>query len=175
MKQFLIAGALTCAGFAALLLAEVKVDYSHSADFAQYHTYSFIKVNAGNSLWTDRIQRDINEQLQTKGWTMTPSGGAVGITAWGSTKDEKTMNTFYDGLGGGWGWRGFGGDGMATTTVENTPVGTLVVDMFDNNSKKLIWRATAQNTLSDKPEKNEKKLENTIADMFRKFPPPSKG
>jgi hypothetical protein len=57
------------------------------------------------------------------------------------------------------------------TTVENTPVGTLVVDVFDGNSKKLIWRGTATDTLSSKPESNEKKLEHSVTDMFKKFPP----
>jgi hypothetical protein len=33
-------------------------------------------------------------------------------------------------FGGGWFWRGFG-DGIVTTKVENTPVGTLVVEIFD--------------------------------------------
>jgi hypothetical protein len=175
MKKFFMAGALACAGFAVLLFADVKVDYSHQTDFSRYHTFSWIKVNAVDSLWADRIQRDVDQQLSAKGWTMTPSGGDVSVAAWGKTKNEQTLNTFYDGLGGGWGWRGFGGDAMATTTVENTPVGTLGVDMFDSQTKKLIWRATAENTLSKKPDKNEKKLESTVMDMFKKFPPAPKG
>jgi hypothetical protein len=175
MNRFLGAGALVCAGFAVLLFADSKVDYDHHADFSRYHTYSWLKVNATDSLWADRIRRDVDEQLSAKGWTMAPGGGDVAIAAWGKTKNEQTLNTFYDGLGGGWGWRGFGGMGMATTTTENTPVGTLGIDMFDSQSKKLIWRGMAEKTLSDKPEKNEKKLESTVQDLFKKFPPPSKG
>jgi len=37
-------------------------------------------------------------------------------------------------------------------------IGTLVVDLFDTPSKKLIWRGQASDVLSDKPEKNDKKL-----------------
>ena len=47
------------------------------------------------------------------------------------------------GFGGGWFWRGFG-DGMAVTDVENIPIGTLVVDIFDSPTKKLIWRGVAK-------------------------------
>src|ERR1700739_3589340 len=94
----------------------------------------------------------------------------VSVSAFGSTKNQPTIDTFYDGLGGGWGWRrGFGGMGMATTTVENTPIGTLVVDMFDSHSKKLIWRAIDTRNLSDNPEKNIDKLSKSIQDMFKKF------
>jgi len=50
-----------------------------------------------------------------------------------------------------------GGTGTATTTTYT--VGTLVVDMYDARTKELAFRGTAQDTLSDKPEKNEKKVE----------------
>jgi hypothetical protein len=58
---------------------------------------------------------------------------------------------------------------------KNTPVGTLVVDIFDSSRKKLIWRGAGSSVLSEKLEKNEKKLEHTVAEMFKHFPPPSKG
>jgi hypothetical protein len=98
------------------------------------------------------------------------SGGDVAVTGFGSTKEQPTLNTFYDGLGG-WRWGGFG---ETTTTVSNTPVGTLVVDMFDARTKHLIWRGMSTEALSGKPEKNENKLEDAVKDMFKKFPPPAK-
>jgi hypothetical protein len=56
----------------------------------------------------------------------------------------------------------------------NTPVGTFVVDMFDGHTKKLIWRGTSDKTLSEKPDKNAKKLEDAVKAMFKHFPPPPK-
>jgi hypothetical protein len=50
-------------------------------------------------------------------------------------------------------------------------VGTLVIDMFDTNSKKLIWRGSASDTLPDKPEKAVKDLEKSVDKMFEHFPP----
>jgi Protein of unknown function (DUF3300) len=35
--------------------SHVTTDYDHSANFSQYKTYSWIKVQAGDSLWADRI------------------------------------------------------------------------------------------------------------------------
>ena len=158
---------------AVLALASVKTDYSHSADFGQYHTYSWLKVEAGNPLWTDRISSSVNSALSAKGWQEVSSGGDASVSAFGATHTEQTLQTFYDGFGGGWFWRGM--DGLATTTVENTPVGTLVVDIFDTKTKKLIWRGSASDTLSSKPEKNEDKLDKSVSEMFKHFPPPSKG
>jgi hypothetical protein len=153
-----------------LLLASVKTDYDHQANFSQYKTYSWIGAKATDDLWADRITQAVDGQLAAKGWTKVASGGDATVSAFGRVRNEQTLDTFYNGFGGGWRWRGFG-DGMATTTVENTPVGSLTVDVFDAKSKHLIWRASSTETLSSKPEKNEKKLEKAVEDMFKKFPP----
>jgi len=155
------------------LFASVTTDHDKSVDFGKYHTYSWIGVKAGDELWVSRIQDAVNHQLSAKGWQMTPSGGDAAVSAFGSSKNIPTLNTFYDGIGGGWGWRRgwMGGMGETTTTVDNTPVGSLVVDVFDASTKKLIWRGRSSETLSSKPDKNEQKLEKDVADMFKKFPP----
>ena len=162
---------------ALLLLAMTRVDYDHLTNFAQYHTYSWLKVEAGDSLWEERIQRAVDDQLMAKGWVRVPTGGNAAVSAIGSTHDEQQLNTFYNGLGGGWGWWGWGGGGFgeATTTVQNIPIGDLVIDIFDAHTKKLIWRGTAEKTLSSHPQKNEKKLEHELEDLFKKFPPPANG
>lgn len=160
---------------ACLLLAEVKTDYDHHADFARYHTYSWIKVQAQDPLWNDRIKSAVDSQLTAKGWQLVPTGGDAAVSAYGSTHNQQSLETMYDGFGGGWRWRGFGGMGMSTTEPINTEVGSLSVDIFDANTKQLIWRGNSTATLSGKPEKNEKKMDKDVADMFKKFPPPSKG
>ena len=156
------------------IFATVKTDYSHSVNFGQYKTYSWIKVSVEDPLWEDRVTRAVDSQLSAKGWTMAPAGGDAAVAAYSSTKSQKTLQTWYTGFGGGWRWDGFG-DGMATTTVQETPVGTLMVDIFDSSTKKLIWRGVASDTLSGKPEKDEKKLDKAVAEMFKNFPPPPKG
>ncbi|MGA2601149.1 MAG: DUF4136 domain-containing protein [Bryobacteraceae bacterium] len=169
-KRILRYAALGAVTTCILFAAKVTTDYDHSADFGQYHTYSWERVKAGDQLWADRITRDVDQQLSAKGWQKVESGGDVAVTGFGSTKEQPTLNTFYDGFGG-WRWGGFG---ETTTTVTNTPVGTLVVDMFDARTKHLIWRGMSAETLSGKPEKNENKLADAVKDMFKKFPPPAK-
>src|SRR5579863_1069151 len=173
MKKLLMILTLTAAGVM-LAVASVKTDYAHSADFSRYKTYSWLKVEPGDSLWQDRIRRDVDAELSAKGWQNIPSGGDASIAAVGSVKNEQRLETFYDGFGGGWYWRGFG-DGLATTTVENVPVGSLMVDIFDSKTKKLVWRATEEKAVSGDPEKNAKKLQQIIGEMFKKFPPMPKG
>ena len=53
-------------------------------------------------------------------------------------------------------------------------VGTLVVDLFDSGTKKLIWRGSSADTLSDKSDKNIKNLDKGVQKMFDHFPPGQK-
>ncbi len=63
-------------------------------------------------LFIDRIKSAVNTALAVKGWTQVDSGGDVSIIAIQTTQDQETLNTFYYGFGGGWGWRRFGGGGL---------------------------------------------------------------
>jgi hypothetical protein len=60
---------------------------------------------------------------------------------------------------------------MATTTTDVTKIGTLVVDIFDSQTQKLIWRGKQSDAISGNPGKNEKKLSKDLAGMFKHFPP----
>jgi hypothetical protein len=153
---------------------QVKTDYDRSANFSQYKTYSWEKVQTQDPLWVDRIKEAVNAALAAKGLTPVESGGDIAIVAMETTQNQRTLNTFYDGFGGGWRWRGAGGFGTATTTVDNYKVGTLVVDLFDAHTKTLIWRGSASDTLSDKSDKNIKNLDKGAQKMFDHFPPDEK-
>jgi hypothetical protein len=152
---------------------QVKTDYDRAANFTQYKTYSWQHVKTRDPLDVDRIKGAVNAALAAKGWTHVDSGGDASIVAVEMTRDQQTLNTFYDGLGGGWGWRRFGGGGFgeATTTTETYKVGTVVVDLFDTKSKQLIWRGSASDTLSNNSDKNIKNLDKSIEKMFQHFPP----
>jgi len=156
--------------------AEVRTDYDRNADFSRYHTYSWGNVHTQNPLWVDRIKAAVNSALAAKGWKEVESGGDASIMAMEMTTNHQTLNTFYDNFGGGWGWRGWGGGfgddfGTSTTTEQTYKVGTLVVDVFDTNTKKLVFRASSSDTLSDKSDKNIKKLNADVQKMFDRFPP----
>ena len=151
---------------------QVKTDFDHQANFSQYKTYSWQEIKAADSLWNARIKTAVDAQLAAKGWTPVDSGGDVAIVAIATTQTERTLQTFYDGMGGGWRWRGFGGGmGESTTTEQDYKEGTLLVDIYDAKTKQLIWRGSAEDSLSNKAEKNEKNLDKGVAKMFKKFPP----
>ena len=157
------------AGFA----QHVQTDFDHQANFAQYKTYSWQEIKPGASLWDSRIKDAVNAQLEAKGLEQVANGGDIAIVAIKTSQTQRTLQTFYDGFGGGWRWRGFGGFGESTTTEQDYQEGTLVIDLFDGKTKQLIWRGSTESVLSDKAEKNEKNLDKGVAKMFKNFPPQS--
>jgi hypothetical protein len=171
-------GIFTALIMASLMLPaqDVKTDYDHSFDFSQLKTFSAkIGTSWGNPLAEQRAKDAVIQQLTAKGWTQAPdetSADAL-VVIHGATKTQQSLDTFYS--GGGWGGWGYGGGpGMATTTVNEVHVGTGVVDIFDVKNKKLVFRGIAQDEVSEKAEKNEKKIGKAMEKMFKNFPPKAK-
>ncbi len=178
----LVLAAMLSLGVAASA-SNVRTDYDHSVNFAQYHTYSWGQVKTSDPFYVQRLKNAVNQQLQAKGWQLMPSGGAVTILATDNVKNQQEVQTVYDGWGGGWGggwgwgrwgmggWAGPGGFGTADTTTTNQPVSNVVVDLFDSGSKSLLWRGLATLDLSNNANKNTNSLDNDIKQMFKNFPP----
>jgi len=166
--------AAAIAGFlfaAVSVMAAITTDYDRKVDFGHYKTYSWGKIQTSDGLWDERVKSAVAGQLAAKGLTEVPSGGDVVVAARDAIRNEQELNTFYDGFGGR---RRFFGTGMATTTVDNYKVGTLIVELFDGTSKNLIWQGSASNTLSNNADKNIKSLGKNVQQMFEHFPPQPK-
>src|SRR5260370_24042125 len=84
---------------------QVKTDYDRNANFGQYKTYSWEQVKTKDALDVDRVKSAVNAALAAKGWSQVDSGGDVSIIAIETTQNQQSLNTFYDGLGGCWGYR----------------------------------------------------------------------
>lgn len=171
--KFFLAFLLTSLISATAYAQKVNTDYDKAANFSSYKTYSWGEgTPAKNPLGHQRIIAGIEAQLSAKGWQKVESNSDVVVIYSASTSNETRINTFDTGGPWGgyrWGWGGYGGS--TTTTVQNIKVGELIVDMADMKNKAFVWRGTASDTMSDNPEKNQKKLEKALAKMFKNFPP----
>ena len=176
LRQAVLTGALLM--LPALALAQdVKIDFDKAYNFAPVKTYS-IKIGTawGNDLSQRRVLEEIDQAIAAKGWKkVTDDQADIHVILHGATQTKRNANTFYSGGMGGYGYRygGMGGMGTSSTTVTEYTVGTLVVDMFDAKTKNLVFRGTAQDELSDKAEKNTKKLDKASEKLFKDFPPGS--
>jgi hypothetical protein len=178
MRKLTLVAALALASTAAVA-QDVKTDYDKTANFAAIKTFQAkIATGWGNQISEKRVLDEFTQALTEKGWKSVDANPDAVVLLHGATEKQKSLNTFYSGGGyGGYGyrgWGGMGGMGTATTTTSEFLVGTLVVDIYDAKTKSLMFRGTATDELSDKPEKNQKKLQKASDKMFKDFPPGSK-
>jgi hypothetical protein len=176
LVQQIAMGLFCVAGLA--LAQDVKYNFDPGVNFAQYHTYKWVKIAGAeypNQLLNQQIEQAINSQLAGKGLTMVTGENAAADLFVGyqtSIQKQQQYNTFNMG-GGPWGgWGGMGG--MSQTTSSTIDIGTLIVDIYDPKMKQLIWRGSATKTLnpSGNPEKNIENLNKSMAKLFKDYPPP---
>lgn len=183
----------------------VHTDYDHHADFSSYHTFCVDRVHAADPLYEGRLRDALNYSLSHTSLhpagetlrTRTDQGPApvevqrgcdLVVRAIGSVRNRREYTTFYNGFGPGWGyggwpggfygwggpWGGWGG-GPAVTRVDQIPVGTLVVDLYDTRTKRLVFRGIAVDDVSSHASTNTRRLNISVDKMFEKFPPKAKG
>lgn len=142
----------------------IKVDYDRDVDFSKVNTYTLKAERVSASPLVDkRIVHAIDTQLASKGWSKVESSPDAIVTYRTAIDGRRQLI----GWGSGRRWSG----GFGTVSEETIYTGQLVVDISDASSEQLIWRGLASDTISDKPETNDKRINEAIAKLFKQFPP----
>jgi Domain of unknown function (DUF4136) len=145
---------------------EVSVDYDRQADFSKCATYAWAPgTPSGNPLADRRIVEAIDAALASKGFRKSEENPGCLVTYHASVKEQKSLRVWESGFR----FRG----GVSSVDVDSVLNGMLVVDIADAGKKQLIWRGVAKDTISDKPEKNQKKLAKVVEKLFKDVPPGS--
>ena len=155
-----------CLGPIVAVGQQVSVNYAHDRSFAQYHTYAWGSNNANqikDSILGQVAVQDINSALQSKNLQMVQEkqNPDIIVTSNGGMQEQTSYSA--------WGMRGIGG-GMGSITPEQNVEGTLIVDLYDAKNQSLIWRGIAQDTLSNKGNKNQQMVEKAVQKMFKQWP-----
>jgi len=144
----------------------VTVNYNHSQDFTQFHTYTWASNNANqiaNSILAQVAVSDVDAALQAKGLTKVDASQNPDliVLASGGLKQQTSYSA--------WGMRGIGG-GMGGITPEQNVEGTLIVDIYNAKGQALLWRGIGQNTLSNNGNKNQQMVGKAVQKMFKQYP-----
>ncbi len=173
---------------------KVRVDYDHGCNFSRYKTYRWVEVQRAqspdvqfpNQLMQERIVGFVEEALAAKQFTRVETGGDLLVGYAMKVSAEPQFTTFTDATGPGWGWGGWSGYGpgccgwgwgggwgsaFSTTTIQTTWLGTLTVSMTDALQRQLVFQGVSTDTISSKAEKNTKRLQKGICEIFEKYPP----
>ncbi|WP_137222152.1 DUF4136 domain-containing protein [Shewanella sp. MEBiC00475] len=179
-KLFIIATVLFLSACSTL---KSSSDFDPSVSFDQYKTYSWVANKndvAGyhlDGLMDQRVRAAIESQLSQKGFTKTDKKDADLLVNYITKVDKKinidTFNSHYGYnpyYGPRWGW---GGSLQTETTVREYDVGTLMVDLVDNKTSKLVWRGTVADTVREQntPEERIQIINNAISTVMMDYPP----
>jgi hypothetical protein len=163
---FALHAMLLCIASAVAAGQQVSVNYNHDANFAQYHTYAWGSNNSNeirNSILAQVAHQDINTAMQEKGLQMVQESQNPDLilTSNGGMRQQTSYSA--------WGMRGIGG-GFGGISPEQNVEGTLIVDLYDAKTQSLVWRGIAQNTLSNKGNKDQEMVQKSINKMFKQWP-----
>ncbi|ABM00673.1 DUF4136 domain-containing protein [Shewanella amazonensis] len=183
MKKIIVVAALLA--LSACSSMKTSWDFDPGVTFNQYKTYAWVEKkddDAGyhlDGLMDQRVRDAIETELAQKGFSKSEAAGADLLVNYLTKVDKKinvdTFNTSYGYnpyWGPGWGW---GGNVQTQTTVREYEVGTLIIDLIDNKSGKLVWRGSVADTIRDSntPQERETKVREAVAGVMLNYPPKS--
>lgn len=179
MRRFVPVLSLCLALAVTLALAGVTVDYDKEADLTKYKTYAWKEgTPAQNPLNEERVHKAVEAALQKHGLAKVEGAQPdLYVFTHVSSKGSQQVHIDSFGYGGYYGWGGWGPWGPTTSVnVQNVVEGMLIVDLVDSATNKLAWRGVATKTMfpDTKPEKIEKLINKSVADMFYDYPPTPK-
>jgi hypothetical protein len=150
---------------------DVSVNYDKTYDFSKIKTFAVQIGSEGDAqdpFLAKHFVNTVTQALSAKGWTTAdPAAADATVVLHGQSETRRRLEAYST---GGWRW----GGGMGSAQLEDYKVGTIVVDIFETKPKALLFRGAAADELSDKAEKNEKKIDKAVGKILKDFPPGSK-
>ena len=169
----------------------VRTEYKHVAfdSFKTYRWYEksgFDKKGMATEITYDYIKQAIDKELKAKQLSQVTEGAVdfyVNMTVTAEMRVDIKNTQVYSGVGGGYNFNRDTGFQSTLSTEQQTDYiyyrdGTLLVDIIDPSSDKLIWRGVANKRLpKDKQlsqKKREKLIDQAVSAVLADFPPAEK-
>lgn len=165
---------------------KISSDYDKDADFTKYQDFHYLgwakdSDQIVNDIDKRRIEEAFGNEFAKRGIKFVGAAEADAAVSLFVVVDQKTGTTAYtDYYGGmsmgygygraypGWGW----GGGMSTTRYQEYDylVGTLVVDVFDTETKKLVWQGVSSGTINENTKNREDRIKKVARAIMAKYP-----
>ena len=177
MKSALIVAVILLASAPLAYAQKVTVKYDKAAPFANYKTYQFAsETGARNPIVSQMIVAAVEREFTAKGLTKVDTNpdlrvsflAASGMNLQvGEVKFGYNVNPAYEGL-----------VPTAGTATWDVTTGTLLIDLFDSKTDRVVFRGTAKDVLQRAPSADmaadakmvSKQVNKGIAKIFKKYP-----
>jgi hypothetical protein len=148
---------------------KTAANYNRTAYFPDFDSFFIMTGHlSGNPRLDRRVAEDVRSTLMLKGWIeVQPNDAHTAVVINAATMDKHSDEAFYQ----GWGGWGLEVAGSGVTLPHDYKIGTLVIDIFDAETKQAIWRGSASDALSYDRTNNFKVTETAVSKIFDRFPP----
>ena len=157
---------------------KVHVDYDRTADFDSYETFAWgptpeTSLEGKSPFMHSRIKNAIEYYLAAGGGVEDPENPDLYVTYHTGTQEDVQFSTvsYGYGYGPGWGWDPYWGGTMGNTVTTATTYerGTLVIDIWDAETKEIVWRGSASAVVPEDPQKADKLIDKALKKMVKQF------
>lgn len=157
---------------------KVVADQEKNIDFSKYKTYSFLgwqNHSDENLSQEDKILlRDaFTKEFEQRGMQKVNSAGDMEISLY-IVISEKTAVSGYNDYVAKHGSYNYYSRGYAssnnTYSTQAKMVGTLIMNVYDRNSKDQVWQAIATKTVTENPKKRKQTIPSSVRSIMRYFP-----
>ena len=157
-----------------------KTDFDRSANFANYRSFKMLEGQVmpsetgapPNTMVKERVRDAIRSQLVAKGLSQTEENPnlLVGFVGGARTRQELETMGPYDPMMGPYMYPGYWGPADVWTTEYQH--GTLIIDLVDAGTHKMVWRAIVEADKNKLAELGDPKLiQEAVSKAFAKYPP----
>ena len=160
----------------------VDVDYDKAVNFRAFKTYALGTVKMSDDASPLMVQRTVSAlegQMSAIGFRKVEANPDLIVEIQSTTREELSYTTWGD-YGPYWGgpypyWGGVAypfwhAGGFSGVDVQTILMRTLIVDMIDARTEKVVFRGTAEDRVSHKAKKNEHKAYEAVAEIFEESP-----
>lgn len=158
------AAALMLLALSACSGLQVTAERSWDAEFAAYRTYAWSQGSPARDPTIESHIRDAVEvELPFKGLKKVEKEGSpdLYVSTYASVEDEKVIDH--------WGYEvRTGGTDSSPVSVLALPMGTLVIDLVEARTDKLVWRGQARRAVDRQV--SEVALRKVVREIFRRYP-----
>jgi hypothetical protein len=126
-----------------------------------------------NSITNRALRADLARAFERRGYGLDTTHPAFAVAYYTSARDKLDV-TYWDYGYPFWRpwrwWGGYGGYGRPAATVTQYTQGTVIVDVIDPATRRLLWRGQGVSDVSDDPRKYAAELQKTVTAIVDKFP-----